>query len=441
MEIKKSVHNEVQIYVIDKHGNVVVNPKYLELWDLLTNYVGIYNNMGGLDTTTFFLPSMSQSILRSVSSLTSPESKVRLLIFSQVLQYIPAPGESTFRGPITNEGFALNIFGNLLKYKVSWEILNSKPTTIGFYTSEGFQFDVVNYLYLMSGSRGPSIFKENIGSFIFSGDMNMYVVVDRDVDVKITVDVIIPKSFYSPDLVPGQIYTKYLQVAHCEKLYKVPVYNSQLSDIELYTIITTPSCYFRKLYDLMLEYLDKTSLNLTLFSNNITNPTLLGIDLFPSITYKNVPNTTTGFGGTNTIRTEKLNLSGGSTWGSGVFAWEVSFRLKPNLLQNKKFPLITLNVSVGLGQSVGLLDKIKLTVQKYSGVWKNQTNVNKLTGKPDGFCTIEKDIEFDDGVDIKTSFLLDQEATDFNVTLYKRDYRNIVYKSITVDYVTVPYID
>jgi len=53
-----------RVYRIDDQGNLIVRPKFAQLWDLLTNGVGDSNYMGGYTTTSFSLPSLSQSVLR-----------------------------------------------------------------------------------------------------------------------------------------------------------------------------------------------------------------------------------------------------------------------------------------------------------------------------------------------------------------------------------------
>jgi hypothetical protein len=430
--------NEKQMYRINKHGDVVVNPNYIELWDLLTNNVGESINMGGLDTTTFFLPKVSQSTLRSTKSLTGPKSKVRLLVFEQIINYTPSPEDTEFRGPIGNQGYALNIFNNLLKYQVSWEILSSKPTIIGFYSSGDFQLGRTNQLYLISGSRGPAIFQESSGSFVFGGDMNMYVVVNREVNVEVKIEVIVPKRFFSPELTLGP-YTKYFQLGQGDQ---VPIYRSFIRP-DTYTIVTEPSCNFRNLYLLMLAYLEKTRLNLTLFADNLPqiNPLSLmaGIDIkFLPQRHEDVPQSKGSGGGTSTIRTEGLTFSGGSTWGYGALAWEVSFVLAENLLQYKKFPLITLEVNVGPSTSGGGF-KTSLTVKRFvNGSWTNHTDVDREHGTPKGSCV--KTVYLEDlPYEFRESFLLDQEATDYNVTVYLSDYREVRYQLIKVEYVTVPY--
>jgi len=88
---------------------------------------------------------------------------------------------------------------NLLSYRVTWEVLSSRETKIGFYSSEGgFQPNVINYLYLICGSTGPALFTESTGSFVFSSNMTLYVAVDRDVQVNITVDALVPDVYSTP---------------------------------------------------------------------------------------------------------------------------------------------------------------------------------------------------------------------------------------------------
>src|SRR5437868_12125708 len=86
--VSASGNKEIKIYTINKNGDVVVNPKFIELWSLLVK-VGNFNYMGGFTTTTFPLPSMSSSKLRGVPFLTDPSSPVKILTFNQITNVIP----------------------------------------------------------------------------------------------------------------------------------------------------------------------------------------------------------------------------------------------------------------------------------------------------------------------------------------------------------------
>src|SRR5437763_53680 len=100
---KKKCPNKrkIQIYTADEAGNVIVKKQFLQLWRLLTS-VGDFNYMGGFETTSFMLPSISESVLRGVPFLTDPSSPVKILGFKQIIPpgtLPPAPG-SDFPGPI-----------------------------------------------------------------------------------------------------------------------------------------------------------------------------------------------------------------------------------------------------------------------------------------------------------------------------------------------------
>jgi hypothetical protein len=434
----------VCLYRINQDGDLVVNPKYIKLWDLLTNYVGESNNLGGFDTTTFALPKISQSTLRSVSSLSSPGSKVRLVTFHQTVPL--SPGATNFPGPITNEGFALRIYGNLLKYRVSWNILSSQATSVGFYTSSDFMPGVLNQLYLICGSRGPALFRETTGSFLFTGDMNMYVVIDRDVPLELKVEVVIPKRFFSPELTQ-EPYTKYLELTKCGTRYQVPVYTSQAVP-ESYLIVTKPTEQFQQLYDLMLQYLEKTRLNLTLYPDLILPSKLRAVsdDPFRTRIYKDVPahNYRNAYSDGATIAPikdqDKGKDVGGPTWNSGNSKYiDVCYTLAEHLLENRKFPKITVDITVGRSfYSFKNVQTLPVTIQKYSSGWQYQTNVDISKGIPSGKCYDKHELRYDLPDNFTSTFILDQEATYFNVTLYLESYRKVAFNSIEVSYVTMP---
>lgn len=341
-----------------------------------------------------------------------------------------------------------------MNYKISWEILSSRKTKIGFYTSDEFKLGVLNKLYLICGSKGPSLFSESVGYFIFTGNMNLYVAVNRDVEVILKVDTIIPKLYFFPTLTPHNEYIKYIVNGdRCHKAQKVPLYITFLTRETSFSGRTVPGREFEKLYMEMIKYLEETSLNLTLFefpSALLTiesNFGLAKIPKFQTLTYKNVPSfrQINNYYVTNTdnIRSVENPLNPQNPKGSTLFLTGqyrfISFVLNPGLRPNKLHAVISYKLNIRNYANAEGVYEITLWHWTY-GRWSYLDNVDRKTGNSLGKCYVKGTVPGLDSVAKSGYFILDQDATEFNMPVYVLNNLTVIYEEIKIEYVRLPYI-
>ena len=244
--------------------------QYQQLWSLLS-YTGPLDNRGGGPITDIPVPDNPSSNLIGLSFITDPTSVVKVVLFDN-----PGPGE-----PIISGGFFLETFNNLSGYEISWT-LNDKNASkkrkhskvkIGFYTSDSFEFDTTNKLVLICGNKGPSIFDSttesgNRGSFKCDFINRIYVAVDKEVEVNLKVTAIIPSVLSFPDITrENYYYIEYFKIFDGCNLEKIPIYKIRAIDASTFDLLKTASKKFRTVASVIQNFLEDTSLSITLFSN------------------------------------------------------------------------------------------------------------------------------------------------------------------------------
>ena len=256
--------------------------EFLGVWDILS-YVGTWGYMGPSIIKQFNLPPSSETRLRGISFLTDPSSIVRVFSFDI---------ENT-DGPIVNNDdefpfpFLLDTFSDALIYRIIWKISDaaiSDNIKIGFYTSDAFDPNITNRLWLVCGNKGPSLFDANkcnnyMGSFICKYLSRLYIAADRDVTIQLRIQIIVPEK---------KVFPLFFEDKYVYEYYKtqnglIPVTKSILlldtgtTDIEGDTDIvtdpstditletTTPLPCFREASEYVDKYINDTSLSITLF--------------------------------------------------------------------------------------------------------------------------------------------------------------------------------
>lgn len=419
---------------------VGLKPEYLELWTLLS-YVGNFSYFGGGILTSFMLPTLSESVLHGVPFLSDPGSAIKILTFTQ---------ENTNGPVINNDDFILSMFNNLIHYRVTWQVLSTIPTKIGFYTSDEFVYDQTNYLYLICGNHGPSIFSNGSGSFTFTGYTTMYVAVDQNVNVKLTVQTIIPEIYTEPNLTFGSVYTKYFSPKSQKLAHrKIPVYESYLTGELDYSGITVPTPSMTKLYKQMSQYIISTALNITLYSNpQIPNDLSLlqpntgtsALDPctipFPPQEHTNVPITGTAVFTSILTNTTEIPCFRSSITNYGN---EVCYSLARHLRQYNFYPLITFKVFVDSKMEPSTSDHITFGIYKWAyGRWQYHQKLDRKTGISLGNANLVNIVNGDESTSFDDEMVLDQEATHFNITIYGANHRRVIFNLIKVDYIRIP---
>ena len=284
--------------------------KNAQLWSILST-CGFFQYTGAGVISDIPSPLIPKSILTGISQLSDPESPVRIINFKL----------DNTGGPIASidNGFVMNTYNNLSGYKISYKVVsdNGIPLKsnikIGFYTSDVFQFNVTNQVFLICGSKGPSLFTTNKcnsykGSFFCNLINFIYVAVDADCNVIIKVKAIVPKKVIQPKITYDKPIISYFNTARnnshddcrCNKagkycLNNIPVaitkFACELPDAISLILIKKPLPGFRKISTIINKYMDEKSLSITLFdSPNIPiNPletSLFGVRTEQSFTFK-----------------------------------------------------------------------------------------------------------------------------------------------------------
>ena len=266
-----------------------------KLWSLLSYTGPLVNKDGGI-STDIPAPQKFISNLVGESFISDPSSVVRVVSFTN-----PGIGE-----PITTGGFVLETYSGIANYKISWSFNDKTDLSkckhqnirIGFYTSDTFEFDITNNLFLICGNKGPSIFNSNLksryrGSFKCKEINRIYVAVDKEIEVHLKVEAIIPPYIKYPTISPNhKVYTKYITISdkHCNEKKKLAVYTITATDKFFLNLIKRETKCFRKATVIIQNFLNETSLSITLFSPTATDLIVLpDIYRFPELgSYSNV---------------------------------------------------------------------------------------------------------------------------------------------------------
>jgi len=250
--------DKIIIYEEDNNGAIVFLPQFRQLWSLLA-FVGRMLPFSPGIVTDFPLPPSSTSNLFGIPFLTDPQSVVRVLSFTN----------DNPTGPIINDGFILETFSSPINMKISWMALNpTKNFKIGFYLSDTFFYNQTNRLELICGNKGPSIFPCRRGTFISPYVGFLYVAVNEDTSVNVTVRVSIPNQIFSPVVTPEQSYTEFITVRKNCKKFNVPVFTIRFAeDIDGPFFLKTVSKFFQSAERVIRRFLDATSLTITLFTD------------------------------------------------------------------------------------------------------------------------------------------------------------------------------
>ena len=186
----------------------------------------------------------------------------------------------TLKGPVSTTGPRSTFFREYLNYKISWKIegldgenLEDKPAgvRIGFYTAP---YTVNNpgpdNMLLMLEENGPALYKANEcnqfrGSFKTSEVVDMFVVVDAEVVVKLKISA----SFSSKSDTPcfAELFKPYKYLSKCGTVMATQFLIDDRTD----TSLLVPVKKYINTARRMLDYLFATSVNIMLFETPVNS--------------------------------------------------------------------------------------------------------------------------------------------------------------------------
>ena len=440
--------NKILIWKRSKDGTIIFSDQFKKLWFMLA-FTGTIVNKGGGIGTNIPKPIALTSFLKGNSFLSDPTSIVRVVSF--VL--------SDTDGPIITDGIVLETYSDAPNFLISWKITgkhkthNNSNVRIGFYTSDIFQFQLTNNLYLICGNRGPSLFDANNtncyrGSFECQSIPRFYVAVDKEVNVKLKVTAIIPKKRKFPIVTYEMPYTKYINISNCKDIRTlIPVYTLTVPDPNSINIIKAPVKKFVQISRLIQRYLDLTSLTITLFQEqqrfkllNMNNKKFGVNQAVRTEVYENVPViiTQTAFDKYFNASLSSQNIPVRTDWdivyqGIKLFpdattaAIKIDYKFSTLVRFNTEFPPGPINI------------RLRVTAQwmDYFRFWHYHTMVNET-------LAITEFPPFSSQTTVQGSFMLKPDALDFNLTVYYISDQNnfliqdivTMFESIVVTYLT-----
>lgn len=432
----------IKLFSIDNEGVPIFNHKFLCLWALLDD-LGKANPPSFVGTITdFILPTDSKSVLVGTPYLTDPTSLVRVYSFKN----------NKFSGPVTNDGFSLDMFSEDLFYKISWSIReNSNNVKIGFYKSNGFTYNTVNTLALICGDKGPALFSESTGSFTFEGISQLYVASDADVTIDMEVSVVIPKERISPLVTEDKPYVEYITVCNKCRKWRLPVYkiksvkeaNRRMEDKQATSM-------FKQAAKVITEYLMRTALSIELFDDDKEAKLQLMQNEIKRYTTVDTRVYSTSITSFMTVGMNTNNIGPDKTDEFARVHQGIKLE-RPENISNNTVPRISFKITTGqISSNLGSV--FASVVVSYYTSWRwpthsrldNQGNVVGGAVYPENGSLLTVNI----GDTIEHSFILKGDATDFSVTVYydelssneMRQYLadNTKFQLITVEWITLP---
>lgn len=401
----------------------IFSKKYSQLWSILST-VGTSFSRGSGVSDTFPQPLKPVSKLIGTAVLTDPSSPVKILGFTI----------DTLDGPIQSiqNGFVMTTYSNAVKFKISYKIrkLNGKKPTsnvkIGFYTAPDFRFNRENRLFLITGSKGPSLFKstkrnKHSGSFVGDFLNNIYVAVDKNVKVYIKVRAIIPEVVVIPLITKVTPYIEYIRVK--QRIFPVAetILTSDCSSpncTENTTLVKTPLHCFKQISEFINKYLDDTSLSITIFLDPVSEPVNTITYMFKDKLVIRVP------GGGAFAVTPYITTNTESLGSTGIYHWwpdkvKEGIKLIPNA-NNNIFYKITYTVRLLLNfRDSFTYSACVSSLTLWGGAWYYQTNHNETTGMADGKTKKQFDnLQYRNEETLTGSFLLSGKEEGFNITVY-----------------------
>ena len=450
---------EIELFTIDSNGVPIFAPEFIRLWSLL-------NDVGKASPPTFVgkitdfsLPRESKSSLVGTPYLTDPSSIVRVYSFKNLTL-----NGGISNGPISNEGFALDISNEDLYYKISWNIRNNNNKNnvkIGFYRSNGFTYNTTNNLALICGDKGPALFTRSEGSFTFEGISQLYVATDAEVTVDLEVSVVIPKKRISPLVTKCDPYIGYITVCDGSTKWELPVYKIKSIRQGYFRMEDKrATSMFKDAVKVIHNYLRRTALSLLLFDDEPGEevPSRLeqriGSRLMQSQikTYTNVGTrvyapsiadyVTVGMN-TNDIGPDKIDEFARVHQGIKLE--------RPENVSNDTVPRISFRILTG--KTPNNLGKVFVgIIVSYYINWRWPTHYRlDNQGNVVGDAIYPEDSEamfINIGDGLEHSFILKNDATDFSITVYYNEVitseaaqhlsDNTKFESITVEWITLP---
>ena len=391
-------------------GGLLFTKQFLPLWFYLYQ-TGITQYKGGFETKKILTPPTPVSKLVGTSFLTDPNSIVRVVSFEAL----------NLDGPITTEGFQLDIFSSALILQVEWKIapLNrhkSRNNTsvsdtpkgacrtdgvkIGFYTSDDVRYNTTGNLFLICGDKGPAIFNTGTsggassvpntmkGSFTCKSYSRMFVALDADVQVFLKVTSRRPKVYSFPTLSEGEVYTKYLRVqSKCGDTFRLPVFTYRLIAPDFIEIDKQPSELFSTTAAIIQAFMMLTSLTLMFWDEPVEEvPAGLQLQQVPPRVPYTIPETVSSQITRYIVHspvTTSFEEDRTGTWSDDYIGLKLyGSRITPEIL-----PVIEWSLTVDGPVPEGTI----LTIEcqwKSGALWPIHARVNPLTGEVIGECSL-----------------------------------------------------
>lgn len=188
---------------------------------------------------------------------------------------------STLNGPILFTGLQSIFFNNYLEHTIRWKVEKIsdcvEDVKIGFYSTNYLSRNLgPNRCVPMLTNVGPAFFKLKTipakGVFQTTFFNDMYVVVDANVSVKLWIEAKRPKSFIDPDLTELFKPYKYIVKTPCGE--STIVATEQLIDKQTYQTLLRPTSKYISISQWMINYLSSKAVNITLFGENTSEPSI-----------------------------------------------------------------------------------------------------------------------------------------------------------------------
>ena len=482
---------KVQVFEQKANSELILTKQFIPLWGDLSN-IGESTNRGGFITTEFALPPLKRSQLIGESFLSDPNSIVRVVSFRLLNN----------GGPIINGGFVLNIFNNSLIHEVRWSVCSANQpgplerrgsvcgavkklsnikgdkVRIGFYTSDDFQFNATNNLFLIAGSKGASLFTASQedsfeGKFFIQGVSQIYVAVDQEVQVSLTITAFKPKVLSFPEVTPEEPFTGTITIKSkknkkCSNEFILPTFTLTAGERDILIKRATP--LFEQVAALIRSYLDLTSLSILLWRNPETMSNGTQNAVARQIVQQGPPpyeKLKTFFGPTGLLLYAYVSMLSTEFVADRIWAEGqryLGLRLSPPF---GTYPKIDYSITIRntIPPRTGNIEPFvscqwtTISRSGFTGFWYEHIKVNPATGREIGKNLQEwPPIPFEQTRTLNTAdptipnnpgpIYLKQDATGFNLSVYfynleerrfrEEIFRNTTFNSITVTYVKLP---
>ena len=291
--------------------------------------------------------------------------------------------------------------------------------------------NVENKLVLITGSKGPSIFKASSkgrGSFICGKLTNIFVATDSNVRVYLRVRAIVPKKIKIPKLAPGRPYPISIKTGDCNDNLVV-VAQQVLIPNENGLAIQIPTPDFVRAAKFINRFLEDTALSLTIIDDDdaaVTPQQVLVLDYAPIRTFYSP----TRWSDYASILTDDINDQTYYYLGSyqGISIAERIRGLPPPPSGRIPFYIVSFTAVVRLTTSLSnppaVTARTQFLIMWGGSFWSTLRQINPTTGTDGGPAILPPEsqapvsIPYNTDFTISGSLALSRYQPDFNITIY-----------------------